>query len=107
MFLVCDEIMHLCRLLFSWSYNQENDTLPIDFLKVSISWYSVATKGDNAGLGIVFAVPLSNVNSLYQSPSLTPSTRDGLPLVLVIFDAGLISIKFNINNIMEWIFQLS
>ena len=32
MFLVCDKIMHLCRLCFSWPYNQENDTLPIDFL---------------------------------------------------------------------------
>ena len=25
--------MHLCRLPFSWSYHQENDTLPIDFLE--------------------------------------------------------------------------
>ena len=32
MFLVCDKVMNLCRLLFSWSYHQENDTLPIDFL---------------------------------------------------------------------------
>ena len=24
--------MHLCILLFSWLYDQENDTLPIDFL---------------------------------------------------------------------------
>ena len=40
MFLVCDKIMHLGRLPFSWLYNQENDTLPIDFLKVSISWYT-------------------------------------------------------------------
>ena len=32
MFLVCDNFMHLRRLLFSWSYDQENDTLPIDFL---------------------------------------------------------------------------
>ena len=30
MFLVCDKITHLHTLLFSWSYDQENDTLPID-----------------------------------------------------------------------------
>ena len=32
MFLVCDKITHLHKLLFSWSYNQENNTLPTDFL---------------------------------------------------------------------------
>ena len=31
MFLVCDKIMHLRTLLFSWLYDQENNTLPIDF----------------------------------------------------------------------------
>ena len=40
MFLICDKIMHLHRLLFSWSYDKENDALPIDFLRVSISWYA-------------------------------------------------------------------
>ena len=40
MFLICDKITHLCGLLFSWSYDQENDTIPIDFLRVSISWYT-------------------------------------------------------------------
>ena len=39
MFLACDKITHLHRLLFSWSYDQENDTLPIDFLGVLKSCY--------------------------------------------------------------------
>ena len=30
MFLVCDKITHLCTLLFSWSYDQENNTHPTD-----------------------------------------------------------------------------
>ena len=41
MFLVCDKITHLHRLLFSWLYDQEKDILPIDFLRVSISWYTI------------------------------------------------------------------
>ena len=32
MFLVCDKIMYLHILSFSWLYYKENNALPIDFL---------------------------------------------------------------------------
>ena len=44
MFLVCDKITHLHKLPFSWSYDQENNTLPIDLPELSISWYNVCLK---------------------------------------------------------------
>ena len=47
MFLVCDKITHLYKLLYSWSYDQENDTLPTDFLRVSISWYTGISRGND------------------------------------------------------------
>ena len=46
MFLVCDKITHLCKLLFS--YDQENNTLPTDFLGVLKSCYSGTPTFDTA-----------------------------------------------------------
>ena len=65
--------MHLHRLLFSWLYHQENDTLPIDFLggvlkscynvirihRKSVDYWIVTKEADN--------IPLPEINVLYKT----------------------------------------